>query len=49
MPFVIGALLLPVLAAFGLWLERNVINPEKERRRQMERLDPISEPVAAPV
>jgi hypothetical protein len=37
-----------VLAAVGLWLERNVINPEKERRRRAERLDPITEPVPAP-
>jgi MFS family permease len=47
-PFVIGAILMPVLAAVGLWLERNVINPEKERRRRAERLDPITEPVPAP-
>jgi MFS family permease len=46
-PFVIGAILLPVLAVVGLWLERSVINPEKERRQQAERVEAIPEPVAA--
>jgi len=46
-PFVIGAILLPVLAGVGLWLERSVINPEKERRRRAEHADSMPDPVTA--
>lgn len=46
-PFVIGAILLPVLAAFGLWLERSVVNPEKERRSTADRVDAATEAIPA--
>ena len=44
MPFVIGAALLPMLALGAIWLGRNVVAPELERTRRIDRLSSV-EPV----
>ena len=45
-PFLIAAIIMPVLAAIAIWLERRVVEPEVERRKRVDRLNAPPEPVA---
>ena len=45
-PFLLGAIVMPILAAVAIWLERQVIQPEVDRRNRVDPLNAPPEPVA---
>jgi MFS family permease len=45
-PFLLAAMVMPVLAVIAIWLERHVVEPEVERRKRVDRLNAPPESVA---